>query len=611
MIAVVAAVLAIPSRVDAAKQWDGDAATGNFSDNANWYGNTQPTWSFADGNLEFNFSNGAQTSLFFDYSGWRTTADIFWISTFPKSMVLSSNGNGMDFTVRLENQSAFAQTVNMPLSGGKNGATEIQLNPVVANLTLNGEIYNDNSVDYVGYGSTGTMTTLTLNCAIGSNAPTQSNVDFTVAGGRNTLVSVGASQVWAGTTTVNSGSFAAGDDDGRRCERDAAAGGTVASTSANTFADSATITVNSGRFSIGGSDTVASLAGSGGSVQLAAGATLTTGNSGSTSYSGSITGAGNLTKVGSGTFTLTSANTFTGTARVTAGQLSLSGANLLADNAAVVVDGGVMSFGGNDTIGSLAGTGGTVAIGANTLTVSQSGNTTFAGALTGSGTRAKNGAGALNVSGNAAAFAGATQVQGGALAVDGSLGGTVDIALAAILSGTGTVGGNTSIAGTHVPGGSDAVGAQTFNGNLTYAAGSILNWELFANNAILASYDRISIPNGNLTFSGSASVAMSFNGTGSAVVWSHAFWNVSRSWLIQDLGTGVTNNFSNFSISTQNWLDSTGAAFNTVRPNATFSLSQQGQDVQITYVPEPAMTVSLLGGLAALARFASRRRGSC
>jgi autotransporter-associated beta strand protein len=609
--AVITSASAVPARVYADMNWDGDNAAGNFSFDNNWFNNTQPAWNFGNGNLNFAFSNNtSQTSLFFDYSSWRTTNDIFWLSTYGKSMVLSSNGNGLDFTIRVENQSPFAQTVNMPLSGGKNGVNQMELNPVTADLTLSGPIFNDNSVDYLVYGGTSTLTTLTLNTSLGVGG-TAANVDFTQAAGRNTLVNVAASQAWAGTTTVNSGSFVTGSGVTLASPTIVIGGGTVASTSANTFADSATVTVNSGRLSIGGSDTVASLSGSGGTVNVATGATLTAGNASSTSYAGSITGGGNLTKVGSGTFTLSSASSMTGTTTVTAGQFTLASANLLADTSAVVINGGVLSLGGSDTIGSLAGSGGTVAIGANSLTVSQSGNTSFAGTLTGNGTFTKTGSGVLTLTGNASSYAGATQVQAGTVAVNGSLGGSVDVSLGAILSGTGTIGGNVSIAGTQAPGGSGVVGTQTVNGNLTYAAGSILSWDLFANNASLGSYDQISVPNGDLTFSGATSVAMSFNGAGSAVAWSDSFWNVSRSWLVQDLGTGVMNNFNNLSISTQNWLDSTGAAFNTARPGASFTLAQQGQDVLITYVPEPSTIVALIGGLAGVAGFSIRRRRGC
>ena len=449
IVAVAAAASAVPGHVYADQNWDGDNAVGNFSFNNNWFGDSEPSWNFASGNLNFAFSNNqSQTSLFFDYGSWRTTNDIYWLSTYGKSMVLSSNGNGIDFTTRLENQSNFAQTISMPMSGGKNGVTEIQLNPVNASLTISGTIFNDNNVDYVVYGSTSsTSTTLTLNTPLGPNASTPSNIDFTVAGGRNSLVNVLASQVWAGTTTVNSGSFTTGSGVTLASPTIVVAGGTVTTTSANTFVDSAALTVNSGRLSIGGSDTVASLAGSGGTVEVAAGATLTTGGAGSTSYAGSIIGSGNLTKVGSGTFTLTSASTFTGTATVTAGQLSLGAANLLADTVSAVVDGGVLSFGGSDTIGSLAGTGGTVALGANNLTLGGNETKAFAGALTGSGTFTKNGSGTLTLSGTSSAFTGVTNLAAGGLLVTGSLAtARVDVGGSATLGGGGSITGNVAFA---------------------------------------------------------------------------------------------------------------------------------------------------------------------
>jgi autotransporter-associated beta strand protein len=314
-------------------------------------------------------------------------------------------------------------------------------------------------------------------------------------------------------------------------------------------------------------------------------------NSGTYNFGGTVTesraltGDGALSVSGNTTLVLTNAsNTFTGGSTVAAGS------ELQVGN-------------GSSLPGSVSNSG--------RLAFNNASSLTYGGSLTGSGTLAKTGSGILTLTGNAAAYAGATQVQAGTVAVNGSLGGSLDVSLNAILSGTGTIGGNVSIAGTQAPGGSGVVGTQTVNGNLTYAAGSILSWDLFANNASLGSYDQISVPNGDLTFSGATSVAMSFNGAGSAVAWSDSFWNVSRSWLVQDLGTGVLNSFSNLSISTQNWLDSTGAAFNTARPGASFTLAQQGQDVLITYVPEPSTIVALIGGLAGVAGFSVRRRRGC
>ena len=496
--------------------WVGNDAFNNsdFASSGNWQGNTLPSWGFTN-SLKFNQNqNSNVTGLTYNWGDWRAVNDIFWDTTFPVARTLSaSTAGGIDFKTRIENNSSFTQTVAMNLSGGKDGASDIQLNPVKGSLTLSGTIYNDNSVDYTVYGSdTGTITNLPLNTALGPNA-TQANVDFTVAGGRNTAVQVNASQLWAGTTTVNSGDFTTGNGVTLASTAIVVGGGTVATTSANTLADTASLTVNTGRLSIGGSD----------------------------------------------------------------------------------------------TIGSLAGTAGTVAIGANTLTVSQSGTTTYAGAVTGNGTFTKTGSGILTLTGNASAYAGATQVQAGTVAVNGSLGGSVDVSLNAILRGTGTVGGNATIAGTHSPGNSP--GAQTFNGNLTYQAGAVVNWELIANTTGTpgTNYDQIIVPTGNLTFSGSTTLALSFDSAGSSVDWADPFWNVNRSWMVYDLSGGTTNSLSDLGLG-GSLLDSLNQPLSpTGRGYFTTSLS--GQDVMLNFVAVPEPSTLVLLGIAA-AFLAVRRRAA-
>ena len=497
--------------------WVGNDAFNNsdFASSGNWQGNTLPSWGFTN-SLKFNQNqNSNVTGLTYNWGDWRAVNDIFWDTTFPVARTLSaSTAGGIDFKTRIENNSSFTQTVAMNLSGGKDDASDIQLNPVKGSLILSGTIYNDNSVDYTVYGSdTGTITNLTLNTALGPNALTQANVDFTVESGRDTAVQVNASQVWSGTTDVQSGSFTTANGVTLASTAIIVGGGTVTTTSANTFADTASLTVNTGRLSIGGSD----------------------------------------------------------------------------------------------TIGSLAGTAGTVAIGANTLTVSQSGTTTYAGAVTGNGTFTKTGSGILTLTGNASAYAGATQVQAGTVAVNGSLGGSVDVSLNAILRGTGTVGGNATIAGTHSPGNSP--GAQTFNGNLTYQAGAVVNWELIANTTGTpgTNYDQIIVPTGNLTFSGSTTLALSFDSAGSSVDWADPFWNVNRSWMVYDLSGGTTNSLSDLGLG-GSLLDSLNQPLSpTGRGYFTTSLS--GQDVMLNFVAVPEPSTLVLLGIAA-AFLAVRRRAA-
>ena len=130
---------------------------------------------------------------------------------------------------------------------------------------------------------------------------------------------------------------------------------------------------------------------------------LTVGGASNTVVSGGISGLGDLTKSGAGTATLSGANTFSGSVAVNGGVLALTNGSALADTAAVTLAnsaGVVLEVDQNETIGSLAGggaTGGGVTLDVNTLTLSQSGNTTYTGEVTGTGTLVKTGAGTLTL----------------------------------------------------------------------------------------------------------------------------------------------------------------------------------------------------------------------
>jgi autotransporter-associated beta strand protein len=227
--------------------------------------------------------------------------------------------------------------------------------------------------------------------------------------------------------------------------------------------------------------------------------------------------------------------------------------------------------------------------------------------MSGTGTVTKSGAGILAVTA-ANTYTGLTSVNDGGLNLNGSIAGGLDVAAIAALSGTGTVGGNATIAGTHSPGNSP--GVQTFNGNLTYEAGALVNWELIANTTGSAgvNYDQIIMPTGNLTFSGSTTLALSFSGDGSTVNWSDSFWNVNRSWMIYDLSSGSVSNLSNLIVG-GSLLDSANTPLSpTSRGYFTTSLS--GQDVMLNFVAVPEPTTIALTGVAALALGAGAiRRG--
>jgi autotransporter-associated beta strand protein len=138
------------------------------------------------------------------------------------------------------------------------------------------------------------------------------------------------------------------------------------------------------------------------------------GNIGGTETSGN----GDLTYNGPGRLTLGAANTFTGTARVTAGTLAAGLASAVAPASSLTIDSGA-----------------TFDRGGFSQTVS---NAVINGSVD-------------NTNG------------GGLLTVNGTL------------SGSGVVNGAVLVNGVHSPGNSP--GIQTFNANLTYGSAAVINWE--------------------------------------------------------------------------------------------------------------------------------------
>jgi outer membrane autotransporter protein len=136
---------------------------------------------------------------------------------------------------------------------------------------------------------------------------------------------------------------------------------------------------------------------------------------------------------------------------------------------------------GGTTLGSIEGAG-TIALGANRLTVGGNGlSTVFSGVIadggTGGGTGGaltKSGAGTLFLTG-ASTYTGPTTVAAGALVVDGSLASVVTVAPGAFLGGSGAIGGLIAN-GVVAPG--NSIGTLTVNGSVAFAGGSIYAVEI-------------------------------------------------------------------------------------------------------------------------------------
>ncbi|MDQ0589228.1 autotransporter-associated beta strand repeat-containing protein [Variovorax paradoxus] len=127
------------------------------------------------------------------------------------------------------------------------------------------------------------------------------------------------------------------------------------------------------------------------------------------------------------------------------------------------------------TGGTLALTGSTPIIRVGDGTAAGAGMTaTIDSVLAGTGALTKTDLGTLVLNGSNT-FTGSTAVEAGTLAVNGVLGGSVNVLAAGRLQGSGTV-GSLAVAGTIAPG--NSIGTLTVNGNFTQAAGSTYEVEV-------------------------------------------------------------------------------------------------------------------------------------
>lgn len=332
-----------------------------------------------------------------------------------------------------------------------------------------------------------------------------------ITGAANSLRATGGT-----TTLTGAGSFAQGVT--------LAGGDVVLQGAGASIADAALVTVNTGTLFVNVGETIGALAGSGGRVQIAQGQALVTGGSNaSTAYAGVLAGNGALIKTGTGTFTLSGANTLTGTVTVNAGVLALASGGSLA--------GAVQNAAGFNNAGTVAGlvtnTGTLISTGVLNGGLVNSGSAGLSGQLGGAVTNS----GLVQLQGTLTGITGFSQTGTGTFDLAGfstsigSLSGAGNVLLG---SATLTLGGSnasTSFAGTiggtggliksgtggfTLTSGQGYTGLTTINaGLLTVAAGAGLSGSVL-NNASFASSGLIL---GSLTNNGTATLSGQVNGT--------------------------------------------------------------------------------------------------
>jgi len=135
-------------------------------------------------------------------------------------------------------------------------------------------------------------------------------------------------------------------------------------------------------------------------------------------YSGTISGDGSFTKSNGGNLTLSGVQGYTGLTTLSGGAIRMGAANALASSSGMQLIVGTWDFNDFDqTIKGLTGNAGTnIALGTATLTVDNTGNNSFGGAVSGSGGLTKTGAAILQLLG-ANSYSGTTSVAGGQMLI--------------------------------------------------------------------------------------------------------------------------------------------------------------------------------------------------
>ena len=219
-----------------------------------------------------------------------------------------------------------------------------------------------------------------------------------------------------------------------------------------------------------------------------------------------ISGTGAFQQLGAGTTTLTAVQTYTGSTTISAGVLALTGTASIAASSGVVANAkfDISGLSAGTSITNLSGgSAGTVALGNNTLTLTNAAGT-FAGVISGNGGLVKQGSGLFTLSG-ANDYTGATTVAGGNLRVNGSVASAVTVQSGATLSGIGSVGGPVTVQSGGTLSAGQSPGTITL-GALNLNAGSTSVFELGSPGVVGGATNDLVNVTGNLTLGGTLSV---------------------------------------------------------------------------------------------------------
>jgi len=272
------------------------------------YATGTPTYSAGTGNWNGNFSptlTNTSDAIFDGATGGTATAtNNYAFGTIGTIGTLTFNSTAGAYTLAANSDaSGFSTTQRLTIGDIENNSTATQTLNLHLNVTT-AHTFNATAGDLVFGETIATAGTITLG---GDN-------DFTLSG----IVSGagGLTKNGTGTATLSAANTFTGAIQVNQ--------GTLATTAADTFANTANITVAIGAtYSVGGSDTINSLT-SPGSLTLSSGTLTISSSTADSSITGAISGSGNLTKAGSGTLTITNNNSsYSGITRLNGGVLEI------------------------------------------------------------------------------------------------------------------------------------------------------------------------------------------------------------------------------------------------------------------------------------------------
>jgi autotransporter-associated beta strand protein len=153
-------------------------------------------------------------------------------------------------------------------------------------------------------------------------------------------------------------------------------------------------------------------------------------------FSGALSGTAAITKVGEGELTLSGSNTWSGRFNVNSGKLTLSGAaSLPVTNVVTLATQGTLNLASNRELAAVTGTG-LVTLQGNSLTISGTSDSVFAGVISGLGGLVKKANSRLVLSG-ANTYTGTTRVESGVLQIGaGGVTGALSTSSAIVVGGT-------------------------------------------------------------------------------------------------------------------------------------------------------------------------------